>query len=137
MEDSKSHDFLDKFFLGCGFATRALHAGEHVGQPQEASHTPAIYQSSTFVFKNANEGAELFAGERPGYVYTRLGNPTVMLLEAKMNALEGKEVKLKDPETRVSTLAFSSGMAAISTTLMALLNAGDTRMTRSRRGRDA
>lgn len=101
MEDSKSNDFLDKFFLNCGFATRSLHAGEHVGQPQDTSHTGAIYQSSTFVFHSAAEGAEIFAGERPGYVYTRLGNPTVMVLEAKMNALEGREAKLRDPNLRV------------------------------------
>ena len=126
MEDSKSPDFLDKFFLNCGFATRALHAGEHVGQPQHTSHTGAIYQSSTFVFSNVEEGASIFAGEQPGYVYTRLGNPTVKLLEAKMNALEGKEIKLRDPNMRVSSLAFSSGMSAISSILMGLCGSGDT-----------
>ena len=126
MEDSRSPDFLEKFFLNCGFATRALHAGEHVGQPQHASHTPAIYQSSTFVFQNAEQGAQIFAGEHPGYVYTRLGNPTVMLLEAKMNALEGKEVKLADPRRRISSLAFSSGMSAISAVLMGMCDHGDT-----------
>ncbi|MFC1706255.1 trans-sulfuration enzyme family protein [Planctomycetota bacterium] len=126
MEDSKLPDFLTKFFLDCGFATRALHAGEHVGQPQHTSHTGAIYQSSTFVFQSANEGAEIFAGERPGYVYTRLGNPTVKVLEAKINALEGRDVKLRDPDVRVSTIAFASGMSAISSTLMALCSKGDT-----------
>jgi methionine-gamma-lyase len=126
MEDSKLTDYMDKFFLNCGFATRALHAGEHVGQPQHMSHTGAIYQTSTFVFHSAAEGAEIFAGERPGYVYTRLGNPTVMVLEAKLNALEGGNVKIHDPNLRVSTLAFSSGMAAISSTILALCNAGDT-----------
>ena len=104
MEDSRSPDFLDKFFLECGFSTRALHAGEHVGQPQQTSHTGAIYQTSTFVFSSAEEGADIFAGEQPGYIYTRLGNPTVKLLEAKMNALEGREVKLRDPDVRVSSL---------------------------------
>lgn len=126
MEDSKANDYLDKFYLECGFATRALHAGEHVGQPQQTTHTGAIYQSSTFVFQSADEGAAIFSGERAGYVYTRMGNPTVMVLEAKMNALEGKEVKLRDPNLRVSTLAFSSGMSAISTVLLAKCNAGDT-----------
>jgi methionine-gamma-lyase len=127
VEDSNSPDFLDKFFLNCSFATRALHAGEHVGQPQHTSHSGAIYQSSTFVFQSAAEGAEIFAGERAGYVYTRLGNPTVRLLEAKMNALEGKEVKLANPkDVRVSSLAFSSGMSAISSSLLALCGQGDT-----------
>ncbi len=126
MEDSKSSDFLEKFYLKYGFATRALHAGEHVGQPESPSHTGAIYQTSTFVFKNAEEGADLFAGKHAGYVYTRLGNPTVQLFEAKMNSLEGKEVKLKDPNVRVSSMAFSSGMAAVSSTLLAMLNPGET-----------
>ena len=126
MEDSKSPDFLDKFFLDCGFATRALHAGEHVGQPQSTSHTGAIYQSSTFVFSSSEEGANIFAGEQPGYIYTRLGNPTVKLLEAKMNALEGREIKMQNPDMRVSSLAFSSGMSAISSILLGLCDAGDT-----------
>lgn len=126
MEDSKSNDFLENFFLNSGFSTRALHAGEHVGQPQQRTHTGGIYQSSTFVFESAAEGAQMFAGETPGYVYTRLGNPTVMLLEAKMNALEGKEVKLANPNLRVSSLAFSSGMAAISSAILGLCSKGDT-----------
>lgn len=126
MEDSKSLDLNKHFYLDCGFATRALHAGEHVGQPQQASHAGAIYQSSTFVFQNAAEGAQIFSGETAGYVYTRLGNPTVKVLEAKMNALEGREVKMRDPNLRISSLAFTSGMAAISSTLMALASSGDT-----------
>jgi len=73
VEDSHSPDFLEKFYLDAGFATRAIHAGEHVGQPQHASHTGAIYQTSTFVFGNAAEAAAVFSGEQPGYAYTRLG----------------------------------------------------------------
>ncbi len=126
MEDSKAPDYVKQFCLDCGFATRALHAGEHVGQPQHVSHTGAIYQTSTFVFGSAAEGAEIFAGDRPGYIYTRMGNPTVMVLEAKLNALEGGDVKYRNPDTRISSLAFSSGMSAISSTLMALCGAGDT-----------
>jgi methionine-gamma-lyase len=125
VEDTKYAD-LSEFYLNCGFSTRALHAGEHVGQPQHTSHAGAIYQSSTFVFESAEHGAQLFAKERPGYVYTRLGNPTVKLLEAKMNALEGGNVKRDNPDVTISSLAFSSGMAAISSTLMALVEAGDT-----------
>jgi methionine-gamma-lyase len=126
VEDSKAPDYVRQFYLDCGFATRALHAGEHVGQPQHVSHTGAIYQTSTFVFESAAEGAEIFAGERPGYVYTRMGNPTVRVLEAKLNALEGGNVKFHNPDTRISSLAFSSGMAAISSTVLALCGAGDT-----------
>lgn len=126
MEDSKSAKYKDEFYLNCGFSTRALHAGEHVGQPQHFSHTGAIYQTSTFVFDNAEQGADIFSGKSPGYIYTRLGNPTVLLLEAKINSLEGKEVKLANPDLRVSTLAFSSGMSAISSTLLSLCETGDT-----------
>lgn len=126
MEDSKSPDFVEKFFLDCGFATRALHAGEHVRQPHTPSHTTPIYQSSTFIFQSADEGARIFKGEAPGYVYTRMGNPTVLALEAKINALEGGSWKVAHPEGRVSTLAFASGMAAVSASLLACLSAGDT-----------
>ena len=125
MEDSNAPELLKEFYLDCGFATRALHAGEHVGQPQRTSHTGAIYQSSTFVFESAEQGAAIFAKERDGYVYTRLGNPTVRVLEAKLNALEGRDVKLRDPRVRVSSIAFSSGMSAISSTLLALCSPHD------------
>ena len=126
MEDSKSPDFMEQFYLDCGFATRALHAGEHVGQPHTSAHANPIYQTSTFVFRNAQEGADMFSGAQSGYVYTRLGNPTVRMLESRLNALEGAGVKLGDPSKRVSSLAFSSGMAAVSGTLMATCVAGDT-----------
>ncbi len=126
MEDSKNKNFIKEFYLDSGFATRALHAGEHVGQPETGSHTNPIFQTSTFVFHNAQEGADIFAGEKNGYVYTRLGNPTVRLLEAKMNALEGASYKIAHPDRRVSSLAFSSGMAAISGIFLAACSKGDT-----------
>ncbi len=125
MEDTKNIH-LDEFYLDCGFATRALHAGEHVGQPQHVSHAGAIYQSSTFVFQDAAEGAAIFAKQQPGYVYTRLGNPTVKLLEAKINALEGGDFKKANPDVGVYTQAFASGMGAIAGALMAAAGAGDT-----------
>jgi len=127
MEDSKSSDLAHEFFLNRGFATRALHAGEHLGQPPAATnHTNAIFQTSTFVFRTAEEGKELFEGKKQGYIYSRLGNPTVLVLEAKLNALEGKEVKERDPENvRVSSVVFASGMAAISSTFMAACRQGD------------
>ncbi len=126
MEDSKKNDYIQKFYLNCGFSTRAIHAGNHIGQPESTSHANPIYQTTTFVFKNSREAADIFCGEKDGYAYTRLGNPTVRLLEAKLNALEGKEIKLKNPDIRVSTLAFSTGMAAISSCIMSALDAGDT-----------
>ncbi|KAA3615723.1 MAG: aminotransferase class I/II-fold pyridoxal phosphate-dependent enzyme [Calditrichaeota bacterium] len=74
-----------------------------------------IYQTSTFAFENAKAGAEIFNGEREGYVYTRIGNPTQEALEKEMAFLEGGE----------AALAFSSGMAAISSVIFSLCKSGD------------
>jgi len=126
MEDSKQKDFIEQFYLDSGFATRALHAGEHVGQPETRSHTNAIFQTSTFYFHDAQEGADIFAGAKSGYVYTRLGNPTVKVLEAKINALEGAAFKLAHPDRTVSSLVFSSGMAAVSAVFLSAASNGDT-----------
>jgi methionine-gamma-lyase len=96
-----------------GLSTLAIHEGEeHCGFGSLA--TP-IYQTSTFVFGSADEGGRRFAGEDPGYIYTRLGNPTVRVLERKVAALEGAE----------EGLAFATGMAAISAVLLGLLKTGD------------
>ncbi len=127
MEASNKPEFLKKhFYLDCGFSTRALHAGEHIGQPHFANHTNAIFQTSTFSFETAQEGAETFASKRDGFVYTRLGNPTVLVLEAKLAALEGAGFKLAHPDRTVASITFASGMAAISSALLAFLRAGDT-----------
>lgn len=101
-----------------GFSTLAVHAGQHP-DPVTGSLTTPIYQTSTFVFPSAAEGAARFAGESDGYIYTRLGNPTTRALEEKMAALEGGEM----------ALAFGSGMAAISSVIMALVSKGDHVLT--------
>jgi len=97
-----------------GFNTRTVHAGEGPC-PQTGALRVPIYQSSTFVFDNVEQGGRRFAGEEPGYIYTRLGNPTQTALEEKMANLEGTE----------SAIALGSGMAAVSSTVMGLLEAGD------------
>ncbi len=102
-----------------GFATIAIHGskklGKHeTGPPIRALSTP-IFMSSTFAFKDADEGAAIFAGEVDGYVYTRIGNPTVAALENEIAYLEGAE----------AGAAFASGMAATATTILALARAGD------------
>jgi methionine-gamma-lyase len=74
-----------------------------------------IYQVSTFAFEDVDQGAALFAGKGEGYIYTRMGNPTVEGLEDALAALEGGH----------KGLACGSGMAAIHTTIMALMRAGD------------
>lgn len=96
------------------FATRAVHAGESHDKETGALRVP-IYQSSTFVFESAEQGARRFAGEEKGYIYTRLGNPTQTALEKKMADLEGGE----------TAIAVASGMAAVSGVILALLKAGD------------
>lgn len=96
-----------------GFTTRAIHAGDAANSTR-AAVTP-IFQSATYTFATAAEGAAMFAGDAPGHVYARWGNPNVAELEAKVAALEGAE----------DAVAAASGMAAISTVLLALLRAGD------------
>lgn len=93
--------------------TLAVHAG--LDQFKFNPVVPPIYQTSTFAFHDAAEGATLFAGKQQGYIYTRMGNPTVDALERCIAALEGGG----------RALACGSGMAAIHTTLAALLNSGD------------
>ncbi|RKD22614.1 methionine gamma-lyase [Ammoniphilus oxalaticus] len=97
-----------------GFSTLAIHAGQIV-EPQTGSLTTPIYQTSTFVFDSLEDGAQKFAGEKPGYIYSRLGNPTVALFEQKMAALENGE----------AALAFSSGMGAISALMIGLIKSGE------------
>lgn len=94
--------------------TLCIHAGKTKGAHQGALTTP-IYQSSTFVFDSAEQGAARFAGEEEGYIYTRLGNPTTRELELKMAALE----KMED------AAATATGMAAVSGSVMSFLESGD------------
>jgi len=74
-----------------------------------------IYQTSTFSFENLEQGSKRFAGEEEGYIYTRLGNPTVRALERQMAALEGSE----------DAAAAATGMGAVSAALLSNLQAGD------------
>ena len=90
-----------------------VHAG--VDKNEHLAIVPPIYQTSTFAFDSAEQGAALFAGERPGYIYSRMGNPTVQALETAVATLEGG----------YAGLACGSGMAAIHTTFAVLLEAGD------------
>ncbi|MCK4415000.1 MAG: aminotransferase class I/II-fold pyridoxal phosphate-dependent enzyme [Candidatus Eisenbacteria sp.] len=96
-----------------GFMTRALHAEGHT-KPKNA-HSVPIFQTSTFYFDTPEHGADLFAGKQKGYIYTRIGNPTVEAYEQVVASLEGAE----------EAVAFSSGLAAIFATLMSRLKAGD------------
>ena len=96
------------------FATLAVHAGEDPCPATGALDTP-IYQSTTFVSADAEEMAAVYGEQKPGYMYTRYGNPTIHVLESKLAALEGGE----------AALATASGMAAVSTAILGYVKAGD------------
>jgi len=97
-----------------GYNTTIIHAGQTPDPLTGALSTP-IYQTSTFVFENAEQGAARFALEEEGFIYTRLGNPTQQALEIKMAALEGAE----------AAIAVASGMTAIAASLWTLCGSGD------------
>ena len=95
-----------------GFDTLLVHGGQKPDSMM-AVVTP-IYQTSTFAFRNAQEGADCFAGESDGFIYTRLGNPTIRVLEDAVAILEGGS----------GGIAVASGMAAVTTVYMSFLEAG-------------
>ena len=114
----------DKDFPISGFSSLAIHAG-HEQDPNYAHLTP-IYASSTYVFDEAEQGMRRFSGEEPGYIYSRWGNPNMTEAEEKIAAMETFGVT--DPTgapLKVKALLHASGMAAISTLLLANLKQGD------------
>jgi cystathionine beta-lyase/cystathionine gamma-synthase len=92
------------------FATQAVHAGERAPKPDFTPVNTPIYQSASFIYDAIETMDAIFGGERPGYVYTRYGNPTVTALERAVATLEGGE----------TAVAYASGMAAIHAALLAL-----------------
>jgi methionine-gamma-lyase len=95
-----------------GFNSKLVHGGGY--QDSLLSAVTPIYQTSTFSFKSADHGAACFAGESDGFIYTRLGNPTILDLENTVAELENG----------VGGIATSSGMGAVNTVYMAYLGAG-------------
>ena len=93
--------------------TRCVHAGTKE-DPTGAVVTP-IYQTSTFKFKNADHGARLFQGEEEGYIYTRLGNPTIVAMEDAVAAIE---------EGGHKAIGCATGMAAVHTLVGAVVKSG-------------
>ena len=96
-----------------GNGTKAIHGG-NIRDAQYGSLTMPIYQTSTFFFKDCEQGGRRFAGEEEGYIYTRLGNPTTTVLENKIAVLEGG----------AACAAAASGMGAISACLWTIAAAG-------------
>lgn len=96
-----------------GFATRQIHAGK-IENSAGALCAP-IYQTSTFAFGSVEQGGARFAGAEPGYIYTRLGNPSLTAVEVKLASLENGE----------AAVATASGMGAVATALWSSVEAGD------------
>lgn len=94
--------------------TECIHAGQEP-DPIYGAVAPPIYQTSTFAFRSPDEGAARFAGTEKGFIYTRMGNPTIEMLEANVAALE----------KGAYALATATGMAAVSTVYFSLLGTGD------------
>lgn len=100
-------------FQDKGFATRAVRVGHR--RTPEGEQSEPIFPTSSFTFDSAEQAAARFAGDEPGNIYSRFTNPTVRTFQERLAALEGAE----------SCVATSSGMSAILSTMMALLQAGD------------
>ena len=96
------------------FETLQLHAGQVVDATTKSRAVP-IYQTTSFVFEDTQEGADLFALQKAGNIYTRITNPTTSAFEERIVALEGG----------VGALATASGMAALTYTILGLAHAGD------------
>ncbi|WP_300437701.1 O-acetylhomoserine aminocarboxypropyltransferase/cysteine synthase [Christiangramia sp.] len=96
------------------FSTKALHAGHDTTQNGGTRAVP-IYQTSSYVFNDSQHAADLFSLAKPGFIYTRLNNPTNDILEQRLAAIEGG----------IGAVVTASGTAAINTTLLTLLKAGD------------
>ncbi|MBK7378817.1 MAG: aminotransferase class I/II-fold pyridoxal phosphate-dependent enzyme [Ignavibacteriales bacterium] len=95
------------------FETMCVHSG--IDEYEYGSVVPPIYQTSTFKFESTDDGAAKFAGEKKGYIYTRMLNPTIKAMEDAIAALEGGH----------KALGCGSGMAAVHTIFAALTQAGD------------
>ncbi|WP_298252154.1 O-acetylhomoserine aminocarboxypropyltransferase [Bradyrhizobium sp.] len=96
------------------FETLSLHAGQRV-DPATGARAVPIYQTTSYVFQDADHAAALFNLERAGHIYTRISNPTTAVLEERIAALEAG----------VGAIATASGMAALHLAIVTLLNAGD------------
>ena len=94
--------------------TLALHAGHNTTKTEGTRAVP-IYQTTSYVFDDTDHAAKLFSLAEPGYIYTRLNNPTADVLEQRLASLEGG----------IAAVATSSGSAALATTLLTLLKTGD------------
>src|SRR3972149_1257596 len=96
-----------------GFDPLALHAGQSP-DPATGARAVPIYQTTSYVFRDAAHAASLFNMERAGHVYSRISNPTVAVLEERVAALEGG----------AGAIATASGQAALHLAIATLMNSG-------------
>ena len=104
-----------------GFGTRSVHAGQEEPDPGTGARAPPIYQTTSYVFEDADHAADLYALEAEGNVYSRFDNPTVTMLERRLADLEGG----------TAAVATASGMAALDAGTSVLASAGDNVVTAS------
>jgi methionine-gamma-lyase len=101
-----------------------------IGENPFRSHVTPICQTSVFTFPDVETGARIFSGEENGYSYTRSANPNVSLLEAKFSVMEGLDLLRGNPDAAVDEVVearvFASGMAAVSSAILARVGQGDT-----------
>src|SRR6201984_2337011 len=95
------------------FETLSLHAGQRP-DPATGARAVPIYQTTSYVFQNSDHAASLFNLEEPGYIYSRIANPTVAVLEERLAALEGG----------VGAVCTASGQAALHLAIATLMGAG-------------
>jgi len=100
---------------GRGFGTRCVHAGQEEADPGTGARAPPIYQTTSYVFDDADYAADLYALDTEGNVYSRFDNPTVSMLEERLADLEGA----------TAAVATGSGMAALDAATSILASAGD------------
>ncbi len=110
-----------------GFSSLAIHAG-HVQDPMYSHLTP-IYASSTYVYDEAEQGSRRFSGQEKGYIYSRWGNPTMNEAEEKIAAMETFNLNKDGKSLDAKAILHASGMAAISSLLLATLKKGDKILT--------
>lgn len=110
-----------------GFSSLAIHAG-HEKDPMYAHLTP-IYASSTYVYDEAEQGSRRFSGQEKGYIYSRWGNPTMSEAEEKIAAMETFQLEKDGKPLEAKAILHASGMAAISSLLLAILKKGDKILT--------
>jgi len=110
-----------------GIGTLVNHIAE--GEDPSHAHITPIYQTSAFRFPDVSTGAAIFRDEQPGYVYTRLGHPNYAQVARKVAALEGLDIVRghpgEDPNEVVAGMVFGSGMAAITSAILAQAHSGD------------